>query len=408
MGPPKEKRKKRRGALDWIPKPPRLPSLSPDIEVGPDGRALVDTRNGIDEVYFLSCNPYSTNRKLFGAKFNNDEIEDYIDQFNRARSKFQPPIEPKQEGGGQDTEVKTLDHHNEDDDRRDIFESQAHTWHAVLKRRERAAFQQTTNPFTHHLTNIAPWHESLRITGTIRKIIRSLAGKHKPPPAQKTNTDQPTQTAPSLFILRNASNAPPQPIIHCAHPHCPLPSHSISAARTPYLSLESVAPRAVPALHATPGIQVADDVRIPVYMRPGKPANDASPCVPAWPAVNSANEEGEGEEHAGSERVHLSLCIPCLRDLHAGTAAAPPGNTSTEGASTAGAPAQMDEREEGTVAWRDTPPSRSSSRWTTQQTEEESGEECAEQQWRRMPKRARLAADEMQLDGAGEGCNTER
>lgn len=143
-------------------------------------------------------------------------------------------------------------------------------------------------------------------------------------------------------------------------------------------------------------------------MRPGKPANDASPCVPAWPAVNSANEEGEGEEHAGSERVHLSLCIPCLRDLHAGTAAAPPGNTSTEGASTAGAPAQMDEREEGTVAWRDTPPSRSSSRWTTQQTEEESGEECAEQQWRRMPKRARLAADEMQLDGAGEGCNTER
>lgn len=189
MDPPKEKRKKRRGALDWIPKPPRLPSLSPDIEVDPDGRALVDTRNGIDEVYFLSCNPYSTNRKLFGANFNNDEIEDYIDQFNRARSKFQPPIEPKQEGGGQDTEVKTIntskneliDHHNEDDDPRDIFESQAHTWHAVLKRRERAAFQQTTNPFTRLLTNIAPWHESLRITGTIRKIIRSLAGKHKTP-----------------------------------------------------------------------------------------------------------------------------------------------------------------------------------------------------------------------------------
>lgn len=141
-------------------------------------------------------------------------------------------------------------------------------------------------------------------------------------------------------------------------------------------------------------------------MRPGRNDNDAS--RPDY-SVPASAEEG-GEARSESVAVHLSLCIPCLRELHASTAAAPPGNTSTEGTPAAGAPAQTDEREEGTtVEWRDTPPSRSSSRWTTQQTEEgeegeESGEECAEQQWRRMPKRARLAADEMQLDGAGEAA----
>lgn len=363
--------KKRRGAVNWTAQnPPSYPSHSPDIYIGPDGRTHVETTHGADDVYFLSAAPRSHSGPLAICHFDEDVVDQYVTDFyldharlqakaKAGRTSMEEAIDDVQlklhamdeaEAEARDNASRIDDGFDDDDgsELTDIFSSQAHTWRAVLKRRERAAIKQTEAALIHLLSSSETWQMHLRTNATIRSIIRGLEGKpaqysvslhlntpHKHsrnprPPSQPRTKEKPLTTTPaaSLFILRDSRHATDP--ITCAHPDCPLPSHSISTGTTgtgaAYLSLERVDPSTDPStaaanndikLTTTPGIQVDDDVYIPVFMRPNDPKPETDSVQPPI--------------------VHASLCIGCLRNLYAAevepplpavpNAASPPAST---------------------------------------------------------------------------------
>lgn len=194
MNPPKVKGMKRRNIMDLLPRPPPLPSLSSDIDIGPQGRAVVDTSHGVDEVFFLSCHPWSRNEKLFGANFNNDEIDEYLDQFSRDRTKYQtnalknltgakeikiPDIKATTIASSLDHKVSDgVDEYNSSSETNNGFDSQARAWRAVLDRRESPCIRHTPAALTYLLIKSDAWQKHLLINATIRKIIWSLECKY--------------------------------------------------------------------------------------------------------------------------------------------------------------------------------------------------------------------------------------
>ncbi|OJD34624.1 uncharacterized protein BKCO1_2200087 [Diplodia corticola] len=359
--------KKRCRTLDrFLEPPPPYPPLSPGIEIAPEGRAVVDTSNGIDEVYFLSCHPLSFNGSLSDTDGDEEWIEDYVTEFLVDRAKCRPQARSNgvwvdDDAIESETESSSTEKHDSsdesddesgdedgdedgdqdgdqdgDEDKDNIFDSQARTWRTVLKRREHAAINYTTQArLTHEPINLETWQSHLLINTTIRKIIYNLEGS------------------------------------------CPLPSRSITAAGTAYLSFESVPTSALNhpidgGLQTSPGIQVTDDVFIPVFICPVREASsypftssnekggasngsssNGSPYRPDYRAPTTATAIGkhplttaaDGYHHAPEEEidwidededeenaefiVHASFCISCLRDLYAG-AVAPETNTTTE------------------------------------------------------------------------------
>ncbi|KAK0658205.1 hypothetical protein DIS24_g4887 [Lasiodiplodia hormozganensis] len=308
--------RKRRSALDrFLDPPPRYPSLSPDIEIGPDGNAVVDTSNGVDEVYFLSSHPISYNGPLEGVQSNDEQIDNYVSQFLVEKVKYRPEAKAKglQEDDGS-TEAETeadsveddddTDEDNQDTSSRDsgevaqpdnIFDAQARIWRIVLKRREHAAIVQTTEALNQSLPVSDAWQTHLLVNATIRKIIYSLEG-----------------------------------------------------------NLESVNPSALTrsdggGLLITPGIQVTDDDFIPVFIRSADKtpsfatstsngiSSSGSSYKPDYRAPGTAfgkhplaggYYEPEDDDDDSNVTVHASLCIPCLRDLYVG-AAIPETTTDT-------------------------------------------------------------------------------
>ncbi|KAF4535550.1 hypothetical protein BFW01_g9732 [Lasiodiplodia theobromae] len=309
--------RKRRSALDRFLDPsPRYPSLSPDIEIGPDGNAIVDTSNGVDEVYFLSSHPISYNGPLEGVQSNDEQIDNYVSQFLIKKVKYRPEAKAKglQEDDGS-TEAETeadsveddddTDEDNQDSSSRDsgevaqpdnIFDTQARIWRIILKRREHAAIVQTTEALNQSLPVSDAWQTHLLVNATIRKIIYSLEGKSTP--------------------------------------------------TIPVESLESVNPSALTrpdggGLLITPGIQVTDDDFIPVFIRSAHKTSSFATSTSNGISSSSSNYkpdyrgpgtafgkhplaggyyEPEEEDDDSNVTVHASLCIPCLRDLYVGAA----------------------------------------------------------------------------------------
>ncbi|KAL1630261.1 hypothetical protein SLS56_005086 [Neofusicoccum ribis] len=323
--------RRRRGAVDWTAQPLRHPSFSPDIYIGSDNLAHVDTRRGIDGVYFLSAAPHSYNGPLPTSRYSVDEVKQYVTDFATDRAKVRAEFDTEEVENAIDEaldqvaalveaeatvedDLSVLDDTVEGDDSElgNILASQTRTWRTILKRRERTAIQQTQASLTYLLSNSDAWQTHLLINATIRKIIRGLEGKSTSKRRKERYLTDPP--AVSLFILRDSyygSNP-----ITCAHPHCPLPSHSISTAGTAYLSLETVAPDAFPSLLTTAGIQVADDVYIPIYIRPQR--NPEASTEPDYGPPSSTAGAGEHDDDAAAAvTVHATLCISCVRDLYA-------------------------------------------------------------------------------------------
>ncbi|KAL1613713.1 hypothetical protein SLS54_010354 [Diplodia seriata] len=315
--------KKHRSALDRFlePRPP-YPSLSPDIEIGPEGRAVVDTSNGVDEVHFLSCHPRSFNGPLGDTATGDERIDDYVHQFLIDRANYRPIAKAKSvrkeadkieaeaenssteehdnsDSSSDDSSDDSSDNDSDDDEEPDnIFDIQARTWRAVLKRREHAAIQYTTEALlTRELINLEAWQTHLLINATIRNIIYSLEG-----------------------ILESVTD---------------------SALHGPSLN---------GGLQASPGIQVTEDVFIPVFIRPlhqafSPPLASSSdgqnggaykpdyrapataigkhPLTTAAAGYYHATEievDGNDKDEGADDddiAVHASFCISCLRNLYA-------------------------------------------------------------------------------------------
>ncbi|KAL1650713.1 hypothetical protein SLS58_000831 [Diplodia intermedia] len=334
--------KNHRSALDRFlePRPP-YPSLSPDIEIGSEGRAVVDTSNGVDEVHFLSCHPLSFNGPLGDTATGDERIDDYVHQFLIDRAKYRPIAKAKSvqkeadaiqaeaenssteehdnsDSSSDDSSDDSSDYDSDDDEEpNNFFDNQARTWRTVLKRREHAAIQYTTEALlTHELINLEAWKTHLLINATIRNIIYSTA----------------------------------------------------------YLSLESVTASALNGLsngglQTSPGIQVTEDVFIPVFIRPIHQAfssplassnGNGSTYRPDYRAPATAigkhplttaaagyyhaskvevNGTDKDEEAADNITVHASFCISCLRNLYA-CAVTPKVTTGDASASSDGAHCQ--------------------------------------------------------------------